>query len=315
MLKQVLDTLEILDSPQASGQAVAQALTAAAPEASAQGIVAVSVQPVGTDKGSTDFVKVTIKGTDGKAAGGSARTLGVIGRLGGLGARPTRIGFTSDGDGAASAIATAWKLVRMAELGDRLPGDVIVATHVCPDAPTRPHKPVEFMDSPVDMGIMNRHEVDEAMDAILSIDTTKGNKLVNVKGISITPAILDGYVMAVPDDLLDVLEIATGRPAVTFPITNQDITPYGNGVHHVNSIVQPATAAEVPVVGVAITTESLVPGSATGASHEIDIADAVRFAIEVAKGFGKGDVHFVKDDEVAILQRLYGSLGHLYKEA
>jgi hypothetical protein len=314
MLKQVLDTLEILDSPSASGQAVASAIESEAPRASSAGIVNVDVKPVSTDKGSTDFVKVTIKGSKGKSTGKNARTLGVIGRLGGLGARPTRIGFTSDGDGAATAIATALKLARMAELEDRLDGDVIVATHVCPDAPTIPHEPVEFMDSPVDMGIMNRHEIDPDMDAILSIDTTKGNKLVNVKGISITPAILDGYVMAVPDDLIDVLEISTGRPAVTFPITNQDITPYGNGVHHVNSILQPATAAAVPVVGVAITAESVVPGSATGASHEVDIADAARFSIETAKGFGRGDVQFVKEDEVAILHRLYGSLAHLYEK-
>ena len=31
---------------------------------------------------------------------------------------------------------------------------------VCPDAPTRPHDPVPFMDSPVDPATTNRHEVD-----------------------------------------------------------------------------------------------------------------------------------------------------------
>lgn len=308
MLKQVLDTLEILDSPHTSGAAVKTAVESSGP-------VTVTVETVTSDKGTTDFVRILVQGRFGKSGGGSAPTLGVIGRLGGLGARPTRIGFTSDGDGAAVAVSAALKLSAMASAGDVLDGDVIIATHICPDAPTRPHKPVEFMDSPVDINVMNQHEVTDEMDAILSIDTTKGNRLVNVNGFAITPAILDGYVLRVPDDLVDIMETSTGKPCVTFPITNQDITPYGNGVYHVNSIVQPATAAKVPVVGVAITTESAVPGSATGASHEIDIAEASRFTIEVAKAFGKHDARFVDQDEVDALRELYGSLAHLYQSA
>lgn len=308
MLKQVLDTLEMLDTPHVSGAVVKAAVESSGP-------AAVTVETVTSDKGTTDFVRILVQGKSGKSRGGSAPTLGVIGRLGGLGARPTRVGFTSDGDGAAVAVSTALKLSAMASAGDVLDGDVIIATHICPDAPTRPHKPVEFMDSPVDINVMNQHEVTDEMDAILSIDTTKGNRLVNVSGFAITPAILDGYVLRVPDDLVDIMEVSTGKPCVTFPITNQDITPYGNGVYHVNSIVQPATAAKVPVVGVAITTESAVPGSATGASHEIDVAEASRFTIEVAKAFGKHDARFVDQDEVDTLRNLYGSLAHLYQSA
>jgi hypothetical protein len=44
---------------------------------------------------------------------------------------------------------------------------------ICPDAPTRPHQPVEFMVSPVGVEEMNAREVFPEMDAILSIDTTK----------------------------------------------------------------------------------------------------------------------------------------------
>lgn len=308
MLKQVIETLEVLDSPNANGAAVKAIVESAGP-------AAVTIESVTSDKGATDFVRILVQGKSGKSRDGSAPTLGVIGRLGGLGARPTRVGFTSDGDGAAAAVSVALKLSAMASSGDVLDGDVIIATHICPDAPTRPHKPVEFMDSPVDINVMNLHEVTDEMDAILSIDTTKGNRLVNVSGFAITPAILDGYVLRVPGDLVDIMEISTGKPCVTFPITNQDITPYGNGVYHVNSIVQPATAAKVPVVGVAITTESTVPGSATGASHEIDIAEASRFTIEVAKAFGKHAARFVDQTEVDALRNLYGSLAHLYQQA
>ena len=51
-------------------------------------------------KGSTDFVKVLIPGFRAKSSGGDFPTLGIVGPLGGLGSRPERIGFSSDGDGA-----------------------------------------------------------------------------------------------------------------------------------------------------------------------------------------------------------------------
>ena len=68
--------------------------------------------------------------------------------------------------------------------GDVLPGDVIVATHICPDAPTKPHLPVDFMDSPVSIEEMNEREVIAEMAAVLSIDTTKGNRVLNTRGFA-----------------------------------------------------------------------------------------------------------------------------------
>ena len=52
--------------------------------------------------------------------GGSAPTLGVIGRLR-FGAKTGRIGFVSDGDGALTVLAAAAKLLSMQEKGDQLP--------------------------------------------------------------------------------------------------------------------------------------------------------------------------------------------------
>ena len=194
-----------------------------------------------------------------------------------------------------------------------LAGDVIVTTHICPDAPTRPHEPVDFMDSPIDDVTMNDNEVVPEVDAILSIDTTKGNRIINHKGFALSPTVKEGYILRISDDLLRIMEMTTGRPAVTFPITTQDITPYGNGIYHLNSILQPSTATDVPVVGVAITAESVVPGCGTGASHEVDIAAAAKFAVEVAKEFGRETCHFYDADEYARLLALYGSLSHLRK--
>ncbi|WP_309131275.1 DUF1177 domain-containing protein [Brevibacterium sp.] len=309
MLSHVLSVLDLLDSPQASAAGVIEALEASAPD-----FVEFESEVVTGEKGSTDFIRIIIPGTEGKRFGGRARTLGILGRLGGLGARPELIGFVSDGDGAAAALSAAAKLCAMAAQGDRLVGDVIVATHIDPDAPTQPHDPVPFMNSVVEIEEMNAHEVSSEMDAIVSIDTTKGNRLLNHRGISITPTAKDGYLLRVSEDLIGVLETVTGDHARVFPITQQDITPYGNGLHHVNSIMQPAVATDAPVVGVALTTVTAVAGCATGASHAVDIEAATRFAIEVAKGFGSGAVDFFDEVEFERIVDLYGSNSHFRRQ-
>ncbi|WP_406677564.1 DUF1177 domain-containing protein [Moorella sp. ACPs] len=303
-LKQVIEAYELLDSAYVDGYEVAGLLKKA-------GLKDVEVKRIAGAKGSTDFIKIRIPGSSGKVKGGSAPTLGIIGRLGGLGARPERIGFVSDGDGALAAVAAALKLGAMQKKGDILAGDVIIATHICPNAPTRPHDPVPFMDSPVDIAAMNRHEVDPAMDAILSIDTTKGNRVINHRGFAISPTVKEGYILRVSEDLLDLMQIVTGRLPVVFPVTTQDITPYGNGLYHLNSILQPCVATAAPVVGVAITAEVPVPGCATGASHLVDIEAAVRFCIEVAKAFGLGKCRIYDEEEFKRLKDLYGPMDHL----
>jgi hypothetical protein len=303
-LQQTLQVFELLDSALIDGQQVVDLF------ASYPGISA-TTQRVSGAKGRTDFVRIDIPGAEGKNNGGSAPTLGIIGRLGGIGARPGRTGLVSDADGAVAAITSALKLAQMHSKGDVLTGDVIITTHICPDAPTRPHQPVDFMDSPVDDVTMNDYELVAGVDAILSLDTTKGNRIINHKGYALSPTVKEGYILRVSEDLLRIMEMTSGRPAVTFPITTQDITPYGNGIYHLNSILQPSTATDVPVVGVAITSESVVPGCGTGASHEVDIAAVVKFAVEVAKEFGRQTCQFYDAEEYQRLIALYGSLSHL----
>ena len=304
MLKQVLEIYELLDSPMVSGEEVANLLRS-------RGLDDVSVKTIKGERGQTDFVKIRVPGTDGKMAGGSAPTLGVVGRLGGIGARPEMVGIVSDADGALTAISVALKLADMWGKGDRLKGDAVIATHVCPHAPITPHEPVPFMGSPVGIGVMNREEVDGSMDAILSIDTTKGNRIVKWRGFAITPTVMQGWVLKVSDDLLDIVEIVTGRIPRVCPITTQDITPYGTGIDHINSIMQPATATDAPVVGVAITAEVPVPGCATGASHVTDIEEAASFVLEVAKAFGKGLCRFYDDEQWVLIVERYGPLKSL----
>ena len=297
----VLQALDLLDSAVVTGREVADAARGA-------GITDVEVERFTGEKGSTDFVRITVPGARGRRAGGEAPTLGIVGRLGGIGARPAKVGLVSDGDGAVTAVACALALGRMTAKGDRLPGDVLISTHICPNAPTIAHPVVTMMNSPVDMATLNRQEVRPEMEAILSVDTTRGNRVVNHRGIAISATVKEGWILRVSEDLLTIQQQVTGRMPVVLPITMQDITPYGNDLFHVNSILQPATATAVPVVGVALTAEVPVPGSATGASQAVDIDLAVRFCLEVAKAFGAGQCRFHDPAEWEAIQRRYGPM-------
>ena len=121
----------------------------------------------------------------------------------------------------------------------------------------------------------------------------------------------EGYLLRVSESLLSIMEITTGELPQVFALTTQDITPYGNGLYHLNSILQPATATTAPVVGVAITAQTVVPGCATGASHVTDLEEAGRFMLETAKAFGKGTCQFYDQEEFSRITALYGSMQHL----
>lgn len=303
LFRQMLEIYDYLDKPSANGEEMAAFLK----ERGADDAV---VTVISGEKGSTDSIRILVKGSNGKSQGGTAPTLGIIGRLGGLGARPERIGFVSDGDGALAALTAALKLCEMKKNGDVLPGDVIITTHICPDAPTQPHDPVPFMDSPIDMATCNQAEVVPEMDAILSIDTTKGNRVINVNGFAISNTVKEGYILEVSNPVMDAMIAVTGKMPQVFPLAQQDITPYGNNLHHLNSILQPTTATNAPVIGVAITVEQMVAGCATGATHGVDVESASRFAVEIAKEFTAGKCPFYDEKEFALLKKLYGSMNH-----
>lgn len=304
LLKQIMEVYDELDSAYVDGNKMKNYLEG-------YGAKHVEVKTITGEKGKTDFIRIMIPGSNGKSKGKKSKTLGILGRLGGIGARPEVIGMVSDGDGALISLALAAKLLDMQNKGDYLDGDVIISTHICPDAPTQPHDPVPFMGSPVDMATVNREEVNGELDAILSIDTTKGNRVINHRGFAISPTVKEGYILKVSDDLLDIMEITTGKSPVVLPITTQDITPYGNGLYHLNSILQPSTATSAPVVGIAITTETAVPGCGSGASHPFDLEQAGRFALEVAKQYGKGKCCFFDEEEFELINKLYGSMTHI----
>lgn len=302
--KQVLEILDTLDRPEGAVQELKELFA----NRRFSGVIE---EKRITGKAETTFLKICIPGTDGKKAGGDAPTLGVIGQLGGLGASPSKTGLVSDGDGAVAALALALKMIEMKERGQALRGDVIISTHVCMSAPLFERKPVPFMGLPVDMVTMNKNLLDEDMDYVISVDTTKGNRILNHRGIAITPTVKKGYILKVSEELLDILVNVTGEMPYVLPITVQDITTYHNGLFHINSIMQPATLTDAPVIGLAITAASMVPGCATGASHSRDIEMAARFCLECAKALPDSSTLFHDELEYRQLVNRYGDLSFL----
>lgn len=83
LLKQTLTVLDVLDDGFVDGEKVVALF---------EGFEYVDghTEVIGDDEGKTHFVRFLIKGTKGRSAGGDAPTLGIIGRLGGVGARTCR---------------------------------------------------------------------------------------------------------------------------------------------------------------------------------------------------------------------------------
>lgn len=308
-LKHVLEVIDLLDDPKVSGESVRKFFVS-------RGFtdIEIEVETIRGSKGSTDFATITIPGGTGKKFGGQSPTLGVVGRLGGIGARPTYIGMVSDADGAIVALATAYKVAEMRARGDALPGDVVITTHVCPAAPTRPHKPVPMMDSPVDIFTLLKKEVRDDMDAVLSVDATKANWVIKYTGFAITPTVKEGWILRVSPDLTDIYVRVTGEPPVVVPITMQDILPYSTPVYHINSMMQPWLYTKAPVVGVAITARMALPGSGTGPTNFVALEQATRFVVEVAKDFTMGRARFYDPEEWETILRIHGPVADLLRK-
>ena len=102
------------------------------------------------------------------------------------------------------------------------------------------------------------------MEAILTPETCKGNRIFNQTGFAITSPVKEGYILRPHVSLLQTMEMVTSMPARVFPINMQDITPFGNDIHHVCGMMLPTQFSLAPVVGVPITTQMQVVAAATG---------------------------------------------------
>jgi hypothetical protein len=296
MLADIIDATRFLEDPRHDGEAALRWL-------GARHATRTRTMRIQGEKGHTDVVVAEF--------GEGTPCLGILGVLGGTGMRPERPGLVSDADGAVIALAVAAALGRHWESGDALPGRVIVATHICPRALVRPQLPAPMMSNPAPREQVLDAMLDPAMQAVLSVDASKANRILNRTGFAITPAAKQGWVLRVSDDLLELQQAVTNEAPLVLPITTQDITPYGSGVRHINSIMQPATRTAAPVVGVALTAAATVAGSATGANNPFVLDQAGRFCIEVARAFTAGRCAFHDEGEFAALVARYGSMERL----
>lgn len=298
MLGEIIEATRFLEDPRHDGAAALAWWRAA-------GVEDCSTQRIAGERGHTDVVTARF-GTEGPC-------LGILGVLGGTGMRPDRPGLVSDADGAVVALAVGAALARHWAVGDGLPGRVIVSTHICPRALMRPQLPAPMMSCPADRVEVLRAMLDPAMEAVLSVDASKANRVMNRNGFAITPTVKQGWILRVADDLLDAQQATTGEAPLVLPITMQDITPYGSGVRHINSILQPATATGSPVVGVALCVAATVAGSATGANQPFVLDGAGRFCVEVARAFTAGRCAFFDAAEFATLVERYGGMERLQR--
>ena len=90
LMKEIIAAYDVLDSSFVTGEEVKKYLLGIKADAN------VEVYELVGPKGSTDMLKVRIPGKNGKTNGGDAPTIGLLGRLGGIGARPERIGFRAE---------------------------------------------------------------------------------------------------------------------------------------------------------------------------------------------------------------------------
>ena len=309
-LKHVLEVIDLLDNSKVNGYDVKEWFISKGFDDRF-----IDVKRIRDSRGQTDFIKIVIPGSRGKHVNqvNPAPTLGIIGRLGGIGARPTVIGMVSDADGAVVALASAYKIFEMSMRGDNLPGDVVITTHICPNAPLKHYEPVPMMDTPVDIFKLLKLEVDSRADAILSIDATKANWVIKHAGFAITPTVKEGWILKVSPDLIDIYVRVTGEPPVIVPITMQDILPFTTPVYHINSMMQPWVYTKAPIVGVAITAKMAIPGSASGATNVLALEQATRFVVEVAKDFTMGKAKFYDESEWRKIIEIHGDISNILK--
>ncbi|MFT5390139.1 MAG: hypothetical protein ACI8PT_000322 [Gammaproteobacteria bacterium] len=301
MLREVLDTIDLLDD---IDNGVAAFLDSLAP-----GDWTATTDEYSGEKGRTEFVKILFPGRRGKTNGGDARTLGIIGSNGGLRLPTERPGLVSDADGCIVGLSCAQRLARMASRQQILDGDVIVSTHICQRAHPEPHDPYPFVMSPLPSSEKHPRLVDERMEAILTPETCKGNKLVSPpQGFAVTQPVKEGYILRPHESILHLMEMTTGKNPVIFPLNMQDITPYESGVHHVCGMALPSVFSKAPVIGVPLAFEVPIMPAATGTQQPTVLEAAGRFCLEVAGAFGRGDCQFYYESDFEGFVKAYGGI-------
>jgi hypothetical protein len=107
------------------------------------------------------------------------------------------------------------------------------------------------------------------------------------------------------------MERVTQEPAKVIPLTMQDITPVTNGVHHLNGLGELPEGTKAPCIGIGLTSPLPLSGAAPGVTNVSALEVAVRYAVEVIKGFLTGNFSFYDEEEYSSLVSMYGDMSRL----
>ncbi|QKR00204.1 DUF1177 domain-containing protein [Metallosphaera tengchongensis] len=236
--------------------------------------------------------------------GGGKERVRVIGRLGAIQMRKVNKGLVSDADGAVVSLALLMELVKLMEKGIKLDVEVSIVTNLSTDAKLVPHKPFDFMVPPVGLDDALKIEVDEETSLVLSVDSTKGNKIAKYDDFALTHVVKDGYIMKLDDDVINIYNKVTGHEIFLVPLTTGDLTPLDYKVYHISTLVSPWLYTHSPVIGVATVSREVIPGYETGVLDITMLEHASRFCLELLKFVEKGGKVYDQKEFEELKERL-----------
>ncbi|ARM76926.1 DUF1177 family protein [Acidianus manzaensis] len=213
---------------------------------------------------------------------GGKKRVEILGRLGAIQMKDSK-GLVSDADGAIVSLALILELINLKDKGITFDVDVSVVTNISLNAKLIPHKPFNFMIPLIDFNDALKEEVDPNADLILSIDSTKGNRLAKYDDFAITHVIKDGYILKLEDEVIDIYNRVTGHEVYMVPLTTGDLLPLDFNVYHISTLISPWLYTDSPVIGLATVSKQVVPGYVTGVLNMEMLEHTSRFCLEILK--------------------------------
>ncbi|ACP35317.1 protein of unknown function DUF1177 [Sulfolobus islandicus Y.G.57.14] len=220
--------------------------------------------------------------------GGGKDKVEILGRLGAIQMVGVNKGLVSDADGAIVSLTTLLELLNLREKGIELDLNVLFVTNLSVKAKLIPHKPFDFMVPLLGLDEALKVEVDPSASFVVSIDSTKGNRIAKFDDFAITHVVKDGYILKLHDNVIDIYNKVTGHEIYMVPLTTGDLTPLDYNVYHISTLISPWLYTDSPVIGIATVSKQVIPGYETGVLNIEMLEHASRFCIELLKYIENG---------------------------
>jgi len=235
---------------------------------------------------------------------GNKNKVEILGRLGAIQMQNVNKGLVSDADGAIITLAVLFELQNLLNNGIELNLGVSFVTNISLNAKLIPHKPFDFMVPSIGLEDALKEEVESNASLILSIDSTKGNKIAKFDDFAITHVIKDGYILKPNDEIIDIYNRVTGHEVYFIPLTTGDLTPMDFNVYHISTLVSPWLYTESPVIGIATVSKQIIPGYVTGVLNIEMLEHAARFCLELLKFVEKDGKVYDENELSELINRL-----------